>query len=365
MTATQLQFRRGSAAQMATFTGAVGEVVVDTTNNRVVVQDGATVGGWPCGTVRRTAVADANYTILTTDRIVAYTAITLPRTATLPAAVSYSQGERLLIVDESGSCSTANAITVSRAGTDTINGGASKAINAAYGFLALESNGANAWTIVASSAAVTLPTVQTFLSSGSSGTYTTPANVQWIEVIAVGGGGGGAGSGTGTSAGSAGNGGNTTFGTSLIVARGGTGGAPYTGSPGTGGTASLGSAIGQAVSGGDGGYGPTLSGVTGANGGNSALGGGGAGEAAEQNGVPTAGKANTGGGGGGRTTTTGINGGGGGGAGGYARAIITSPSASYSYAVGAGGAAGAAGTSGVAGVAGGSGGLWVIEHYGQ
>jgi hypothetical protein len=47
MTATQIQFRRGTASQIATFTGAVGEVVVDTTNNRVVVQDGTTAGGWP------------------------------------------------------------------------------------------------------------------------------------------------------------------------------------------------------------------------------------------------------------------------------------------------------------------------------
>jgi len=47
MTATQLQFRRGTAAQLATFAGAPGEVVVDTTNNRVVVCDGSTVGGFP------------------------------------------------------------------------------------------------------------------------------------------------------------------------------------------------------------------------------------------------------------------------------------------------------------------------------
>src|SRR5579872_4646207 len=47
MTATQHQWRRGTAAQMATFTGASGEVTVDTTNNRVVVHDGMTAGGWP------------------------------------------------------------------------------------------------------------------------------------------------------------------------------------------------------------------------------------------------------------------------------------------------------------------------------
>ena len=45
-------------------------------------------------------------------------------------------------------------------------------------------------------------------------------------------------------------------------------------------------------------------------------------------------------------------------------AIINSPSATYSYTVGAGGSAGSAGTSGNAGSAGGSGGIWVTEHYG-
>lgn len=44
--AVQLQHRRGSASQIATFTGAQGEVVVDTTNNRLVTQDGVTSGGW-------------------------------------------------------------------------------------------------------------------------------------------------------------------------------------------------------------------------------------------------------------------------------------------------------------------------------
>lgn len=41
----QLQLRRGSAAQVLSFTGAQGEIVIDTTNKRVVVQDGVTGGG--------------------------------------------------------------------------------------------------------------------------------------------------------------------------------------------------------------------------------------------------------------------------------------------------------------------------------
>lgn len=44
---TQLQLRRGTTAQTATFTGAAGEITVDTTKNAVVVHDGSTPGGWP------------------------------------------------------------------------------------------------------------------------------------------------------------------------------------------------------------------------------------------------------------------------------------------------------------------------------
>jgi major tropism determinant Mtd-like protein len=45
-TAIQTQYRRGTSSAVAAFTGAAGELVVDTTGNRVVVQDGATAGGF-------------------------------------------------------------------------------------------------------------------------------------------------------------------------------------------------------------------------------------------------------------------------------------------------------------------------------
>jgi hypothetical protein len=45
MTVEQVQLRRGTAAQVAAFTGAAGELVVDTTNNRLSLADGATAGG--------------------------------------------------------------------------------------------------------------------------------------------------------------------------------------------------------------------------------------------------------------------------------------------------------------------------------
>jgi len=44
--ATQVQFRRGSTAQNDAFTGAIGELSVDTTLNIMRVHDGATAGGF-------------------------------------------------------------------------------------------------------------------------------------------------------------------------------------------------------------------------------------------------------------------------------------------------------------------------------
>jgi len=44
---TQLQLRRGTTAEHASFTGAVGETTVDTTKDSLVVHDGTTAGGIP------------------------------------------------------------------------------------------------------------------------------------------------------------------------------------------------------------------------------------------------------------------------------------------------------------------------------
>jgi hypothetical protein len=44
---TAVQLRRGTTSQHSSFTGAVGEVTVDTTKDTVVVHDGTTVGGHP------------------------------------------------------------------------------------------------------------------------------------------------------------------------------------------------------------------------------------------------------------------------------------------------------------------------------
>ena len=150
----QLQLRRGTSTQVAAFTGAQGETVMDTTNNRLVVNDGSTAGGWPAAklaevlTNGRTKISDVAYTALVTDRTVAYTTLTAARVVTLPSASTYPTGTRLLFVDETGNCSTTKTLTITPSGTDTINGAASAVVNEPYGFIGVENNGVGAWTVV-------------------------------------------------------------------------------------------------------------------------------------------------------------------------------------------------------------------------
>ena len=210
-------------------------------------------------------------------------------------------------------------------------------------------------------------TVQVFTSG--SGTYTKPTNCKYIHVKMCAGGGGGGGSNSAGGSSTGGTGGNSTFGTSLLTCNAGAGGAYNTGA--LGGTATIGAgATGIGLAGGGGvfpgiGYSLSVSGGqywSGGNGGSNPFGGAGQGRWGSFAGGAGATNTGAGAGGGGADTTNAIPGTGGG-AGGYIEAIITSPSETYSYAVGAGGIAGTAGTNGFAGGAGGSGVIIVTEYY--
>jgi hypothetical protein len=65
--ATALKLRRGTTSQHSTFTGAEGEVTVDTTKDTVVVHDGATAGGFPLATEKGANTFTANQIISVTD----------------------------------------------------------------------------------------------------------------------------------------------------------------------------------------------------------------------------------------------------------------------------------------------------------
>jgi hypothetical protein len=57
---TALKLRRGTTAQHSTFTGAEGEVTVDTTKDTVVVHDGSTAGGFPLAKESGSAISVTN-----------------------------------------------------------------------------------------------------------------------------------------------------------------------------------------------------------------------------------------------------------------------------------------------------------------
>jgi hypothetical protein len=205
----------------------------------------------------------------------------------------------------------------------------------------------------------TTPTTQVFTSG--SGTYTTPAGVLWLEVELIGGGGGGGAGGTGGNNGTGGTA--TTLGT--LTGNGGSGGIQGA-AGGAGGTASGGYDNQTGGTGEHANIQPTGVGggfaIQGGSGGNGIYGG----AASGGNGSIAAGTAaaNSGGGGGGGTATvSGQFAGSGGGSGGSVKAIIGSPAATYSYAVGGGGAGGTIGTGAQAGSAGAAGKIVVREHY--
>lgn len=189
----------------------------------------------------------------------------------------------------------------------------------------------------------------------------------YLHVRLVGGGSGGSGSSPLTSGSNGGVGGTTSFGTSLLSATGG-GATGSTLVGGAGGTATITApAYGSAFTGTRGNDADNNSnsvvGDRGTTGGVSGFGG--AGAACSENSAGLAAPANSGGGGGGAgsgNSATTLSGGAGG-AGGFIDAFVPSPSATYTYSVGAAGTAGAAGSGGNVGGAGGAGYIEVTEFY--
>jgi hypothetical protein len=87
---TRVQRRRGTAAEHAAFTGAVGEITVDTTNNRAIVHDGTTAGG----------IAAAKYSevVLTASLAAGVAAwFATPSSVNLKAAITDETGSGALV----------------------------------------------------------------------------------------------------------------------------------------------------------------------------------------------------------------------------------------------------------------------------
>ena len=94
--ATQLQIRRGTSTQVAAFTGAEGEIVVNTTNDSVHVNDGSTAGGFEMARADLNNVSDTSLNAALTGNTVSALTIT---TLTLGSTAITATGAELNILD--------------------------------------------------------------------------------------------------------------------------------------------------------------------------------------------------------------------------------------------------------------------------
>lgn len=88
---TRVQFRRGTTAEHSTFTGAVGEVTVDTDKEVVVVHDGVVAGGYPLARQdlnNVSSIADTKLATISTANKVSNSATTATSNNTASAIVA-------------------------------------------------------------------------------------------------------------------------------------------------------------------------------------------------------------------------------------------------------------------------------------
>lgn len=91
---------------------------------------------------------DANYTILSTDRdIIINAAFTAGRTFTLPANSARAVNGRVRIIDGIGAISPARPLTITRAGSDTINGETSIVITRPRAVVDIIKTGTGLWSV--------------------------------------------------------------------------------------------------------------------------------------------------------------------------------------------------------------------------
>jgi len=143
---TQVQWARGTTAQVASYTGPSGELVLNTDDWSLQAQDGVAAGGWvvrPRLNVRTVAGTGAQAVNLTDDLIAWAPTTPAATTFTLPSNPRLGEVHAFKYLAATGSYSA----TVAAPSGQTIDGQASVALGTLYAALRVVYIGSNQWII--------------------------------------------------------------------------------------------------------------------------------------------------------------------------------------------------------------------------
>jgi hypothetical protein len=144
---TQVQWARGSTAQVAAYAGPQGELVLNTDDWSLQAQDGSTAGGWvirPRLNVR-TVTATGAQTVNLTDDVIAWEPATPAAvTFTLPAAARLGEVHGFKYLLTTGEL---YALTVAAPSGQTIDGQAAVTLTGPYQYLEAVYIGSNRWVV--------------------------------------------------------------------------------------------------------------------------------------------------------------------------------------------------------------------------
>ena len=147
MAHTQVQWGRGTSAQIAGYTGAVGELVLNTDDWSLQAQDGATTGGF---VVRprlnvRTVTGTGAQSVNATDDLIAWNPATpAAATFTLPASPRIGEVHGFKYLLTAGQLFV---LTIGAPGGQTIDGQASVTLSQSYGYIEIVFIGGTQWIV--------------------------------------------------------------------------------------------------------------------------------------------------------------------------------------------------------------------------